>query len=291
MGEYFQTCLSPGSFNFFSAVANAVDVNKHVIYARDNRGQVIGRCLIALTDSGRLLTFNLYCHVPEIGLDELVAQLIEPVAEAMGTQVARGGTVPPLVAPEWYDDGPLDLCHRFGFLDEDSSFRKSLANIHRAELLLALQSACAPLPLNEVTLSLFIELWELDGRPDLILPLLPTLEGIPNLPRTTWWRAAELAHKSGENAFVARVLSRHVVPDLVKTIRRHDLYPVESVLTVLAKIDPSTALRVLRMTRPRDVRDDEDETNTNRRELLAAAHERLGRSELARRLREACGGR
>jgi hypothetical protein len=291
MGEYFQTCLSPGSFNFFSAVANAVDVNKQVIYARDNHGQVVGRCLVALTDTGRLLTFNPYCHVPEIGLGELVARFVECLAAELGTQVARGGTVPPLVAPDWYDDGPHDLCHRFRFLDHDSAFRQSLLTLDRAELLPALQSACAPLPLNEVTLSLFVELPELDRRPELILTLLPMLEAIPNLPQSIWWRVAVLAHRAGNDAFAARVLNRHVVPDLVKTIRRHGLYAIEAVLAVLAKLDPSTALRVLRMTRPQGVRDDEDETWADRRELLAAAHEQLGRPELARRLREPSGGR
>jgi hypothetical protein len=290
MGEDFGTCLSPGSFNFFSAVANVVDVNKHVIYARDGHGRVVGRCLVALTDGGRLLTFNPYCHEPELGLDELVGRLAERLAEEMGTQVARGGTVPPLVAPEWYDDGPRDLCHRFGFLDDHSSFRQSLATLPRAELLPALQSACAPLPLNEVTLPLFLELIELERRPDLILPLLPTLQAIPNLPPATWWRVAELAHRGGDEAFAAGVLNRHAVPVLVKTIRRHGIYATGwSFLKVLAQIDPSTALRVLRGTRPRGVRDDEDETDANRRELLAAAHEQLGRSELARRLREPSG--
>jgi hypothetical protein len=290
MGEHFCTCLSPGAFNFFSAVANAVDVNKHVIFARDNNSRVVGRCLIALTDSGRLLTFNPYCHEPEIGLGDLVGQLADRLAKEMGTQVARMGTVPPLVAPEWYDDGPRDVCHRFAFLDEDSSFRKSLATIPRGELLPTLQSACAPLPLNEVTLSLFIELWELDGRPELILPLLPTLDSIPNLPQTTWWRAAELAYRGGDDGFAARVLNRHVVPDLVKTIRQRGIWSVQSVLGTLAKIDASTALRVMHMTRPKGARDDEDEAEADRRELLAAAHERLGRSELARRLRESSGG-
>jgi hypothetical protein len=286
MGEHFGTCLSPGSFNFFSAVANAVDVNKQVIYARDNYGRVVGRCLIALTDSGRLLTFNAYSHEPDIGLGELVGRLVERLAEEMGTQVARLGTVPPLVAPEWYDDGPHDLCHRFRFLDSDSSFRQSLSTLPRAQLLPALKSACAPLPLNEVTLPLFLELPELDQRPELVLPLLPTLGAIPNLPRPTWWRAGLLAHLSGQGAFAGRVLNRHVVPELVKTIRRLHISSVADVLTALAQIDPSTALRVLRLTRPKNVCDDEDETDLYRRHRLADAHERLGRAELARRLRK-----
>ncbi|MEP3929279.1 MAG: hypothetical protein ABJM55_11355, partial [Rhodopirellula bahusiensis] len=56
MGFHFDTCLSPDSFNFFSTVANAVDLNKRVVYAKTDTGKVIGRCLFALNDSGEVLT-------------------------------------------------------------------------------------------------------------------------------------------------------------------------------------------------------------------------------------------
>src|SRR5262249_26692754 len=38
MGSHFETCLSPGDANFFSVFANAADINKHVVYARDREG-------------------------------------------------------------------------------------------------------------------------------------------------------------------------------------------------------------------------------------------------------------
>ena len=50
MGTPFQTCLSPDDFNFFSAISNAADINKRVIFARDSKKQVVGRCLLALSD-------------------------------------------------------------------------------------------------------------------------------------------------------------------------------------------------------------------------------------------------
>ena len=60
MGWHFSTCLSPGVFNFFSVFSNAADINKQVVYARDEQGRVVGRCLLALTEDGNLLTFEPY---------------------------------------------------------------------------------------------------------------------------------------------------------------------------------------------------------------------------------------
>ena len=66
MGGYFDTCLSPGAVNFFSTVAIAeTDVNKQVLFARDRHRHVVGRCLLALTRNGGLLTFRPYSYAHE----------------------------------------------------------------------------------------------------------------------------------------------------------------------------------------------------------------------------------
>jgi hypothetical protein len=100
------------------------------------------------------------------------------------------------------------------------------------------------------------------------------------------WRAAELTHRAGDDAFVTGILNRPIVPGHVKIIRRQhsDIHAVGAVLQTLAQIDPSTGLRALRMTRPKAVRDDEEECDPNGGELLANAHEQLSRSELAGRV-------
>ena len=48
MGNLFDTCLKTGSFNSFATVANAVEVNKRVLFIRNGRGVIIGRKLIGL---------------------------------------------------------------------------------------------------------------------------------------------------------------------------------------------------------------------------------------------------
>ena len=62
MGLHFDTCLSPTSFNYFSSVANASDINKQVLYCRDEQGKVLGRCLFAINGAGQVQTFQRYCH-------------------------------------------------------------------------------------------------------------------------------------------------------------------------------------------------------------------------------------
>jgi hypothetical protein len=60
MGYYFGTCLSPDDCNFFSAVVNAIDINKRVLYARDATGKVMGRALFAIGDAGTVLVFVMW---------------------------------------------------------------------------------------------------------------------------------------------------------------------------------------------------------------------------------------
>jgi hypothetical protein len=66
MGNYFDTCLSTGSFNSFSTIANAVEVNKQVIYMRDSQNNVVARKLIAVTKAGFLGGFNTYVSDPKL---------------------------------------------------------------------------------------------------------------------------------------------------------------------------------------------------------------------------------
>ena len=287
MGEPFDTCLSPDGGNFFSAIVNAVDVNKRVIYARDAEGTIVGRCLLAVTDLGRLLTFRVYSNIKDLDLPAAVSQFVDALARSMGTYVAKRGTVPTLVAPKWYDDGPQDLGSQFDFLAPGSPFRVALATLPLPDLLPAIRAAFAPLPPDDMMLALVLELEEFDQRPELILPLIPMLETAQHLPETLRWRAAARAHKAGRSDFAARVLNGRKLTRLVQTIERHGVCPCcsEPALRTLVELDPTTVLRALRLTREKGVRSDEAEDDGQRRHLLAAAHSRLGRDALAGRLR------
>lgn len=111
MGNYFGTCLSVGGGNAFSTVANAVDLNKRVIYARDAAGRVVGRKLIGVSAEGRLVGFHTYRSTGSPEADErlpaLFATYARAFAAACGLELADQGTIPTLVAGAWYDDGEV----------------------------------------------------------------------------------------------------------------------------------------------------------------------------------------
>ena len=60
MGRLFGTCLSPGDVNAYSTIANAVEVNKCVLYLDDCKGRIIGRKLLAMNSKGVVFGFRSY---------------------------------------------------------------------------------------------------------------------------------------------------------------------------------------------------------------------------------------
>ena len=285
MGGHFNTCLSPGDFNFFSVFANAADINKHVVYARNEQGQVVGRCLLALTDQGGVLAFEPYCHDKSLGFEAMMGELVTDLAEQMKTAVVVSGKVSPLVATDWYDDGPRDLNGRFAFLQHNSDFQKSLKRLTPAEFKNQLIDRFAPLPLNALTLTPVLQKASLQKHPQLILPLLPYIEASKGISEHLLLRAAYLAHRAGDANAAHRLIRNRAIPYLLEFHRRHHWLSPD-LMQMLAELEPTSALRVLRQTRPRGVRNDEDESG-KRRELLALAHEQLGRTIRAERLRQA----
>ena len=105
MGNHFDTCLGCLDFNFFSVVTNAADINKRVLYIRDDQWRIVGRCLLALTNNGHILMYHVYSHYQHALLDPVVNDFTNRLAATMHTQVANHGFVSTLVATRWYDDG------------------------------------------------------------------------------------------------------------------------------------------------------------------------------------------
>ena len=109
MGNYVNTCLSLGQSNSFSAVANACELNKRVIYALDATGRVVARQLIGINDEGDLVGFLVYVAVPDgrqaEELRAIVTHYTAAFAARCGLRQSESGEVPQLFAEEWYNDG------------------------------------------------------------------------------------------------------------------------------------------------------------------------------------------
>jgi hypothetical protein len=107
MGEYgFASCLSLRGINAWSAVSNAIDIDKVIIWATEPDGNVVGRRLLALVPEG-VLTFRTYTNRHGLGLDALFERFVADYAEHCGVPLVHGATCGPLLSDRWYDDGSL----------------------------------------------------------------------------------------------------------------------------------------------------------------------------------------
>ncbi len=276
MGAPFETCLSPGDFNFFAAVANAADINKRVLYARDPAGKILGRCLLTLTREGGILTYHPYAHDRRLGFPTLVKRFVRALAEQVGSEPVESGSVDMLVARDWYDDGAVDLVERYAFLREGSRFRAALRSMPDTALLPRLEKELGGPP-SSFSLDRLLSLPELLARPALVRALLPCFDSL-RLPRFTALKAARLARLAG-----AGKVSRQL---LEEARGGGPLQPEECALVareLVAHGQPHRALHLLRRTRPRGVRTWDDE-RFPRLEPAARALDALARPSLALRL-------
>jgi hypothetical protein len=107
MGEYgFASCLSLRGSNAWSAVSNAIDIDKTIVWAREPGGNVVGRRLLALMPEG-VVMFRTYTNRHGLALDRAFDEFVAEYAEHCGTTVAHGGHPGPLLSDRWYDDGAI----------------------------------------------------------------------------------------------------------------------------------------------------------------------------------------
>ena len=107
MGEYgFASCLSLRGSNAWSAVSNAIDIDKAIVWAKEPGGNVVGRRLLALTPRG-VLTYRTYTNRHGLALDQAFSDFVEAYAKHCGVPIVHDGTTGPLLSDRWYDDGAI----------------------------------------------------------------------------------------------------------------------------------------------------------------------------------------
>jgi len=288
MGARFETCLSPGDVNFFSTIANAIDVNKQVVYGKTKSGRIVGRCLFALTDNGRILTYHRYAHEAADRFDQEVDRFAEQLARAMGTAVTSTGRVANLVAERWYDDGPVSSESIYDFRNPTGPVRTILQTAPASAIVdrlaeffgspEALRSELGPL--------LFLE--EFQSRREIVTPLLHRFGFDPELPFPETYRLAMLGHVAGEDDEAMQLVRRMGISSLPRRLKHfacrhygcpefHGLGSCRQVIGLLIDCNPTIALRTLRLSRPEGVKSDEQETDPDRKKMLARCHRLLGR--------------
>ncbi len=88
------------------------------------------------------------------------------------------------------------------------------------------------------------------------------------------------AYLAEEKTFSVHILKKRAEKHLLQ--ERKYLWELDyTLLKVLAEINPSAALRVLRKTREKGIKADKNETSHERLQILSRVHELMGRKHIA----------
>ena len=273
MGAPFGTCLSPGGFNFYSAVANAADVNKQVVYGRDENGNVVGRALLCLTRDGAILTFNPYCHDRSLGFKAMVCRFVVSLATAMGTKVASEGEVQCLAAPAWYDDGAIEVPAIAELQKPESVFRRELPLMSANELRRKIAELHCKLS-SASLVGFLVGLPEVRARAELLSVVLELADR--QTPLSTLLDAAVAAQDAEAGSVVESALQWCAVA--TKSSARLGSVDAHRLAEILLRQGrPTHALRIMRLTRSRGVRCWTQETDPARIHIVAAALRKVHR--------------
>jgi len=106
MGTWFDTCLSVhDGMNRYSALINAVEANRHVVYGLDPSGNVIARKLIAVSSTGDLLGYRTYAHSDTAEHRLVLNDICKTFGRQCGLGLSDQGSPESLLGADWYDDG------------------------------------------------------------------------------------------------------------------------------------------------------------------------------------------
>ncbi|MFT3693604.1 MAG: hypothetical protein QM831_10725 [Kofleriaceae bacterium] len=106
LGTYVGSCLGRGGTLEYSAAAVVLDANKQVVYARDSRNAVIGRQLIALSESEELVCFRVYGSAKPALIEPLFREFDQAFATRLGVsiQTSNDYEIASILSHDWWDD-------------------------------------------------------------------------------------------------------------------------------------------------------------------------------------------
>src|SRR5690606_30617393 len=140
---------------------------------------------------------NPYSHHDDWGFGDHIGDFCLRLAAAMKTIVAESGQVPRLVAPDWYDDGPVDVTGRFEALSLDSALVGALRSVPPSQLRALVERELAPVRLDAITLPQVLRLLPLATRPELAEPTLAIVAATAGIDLATRELALERAWLAG----------------------------------------------------------------------------------------------
>jgi hypothetical protein len=116
LGTYVGSCLGVGGICSYSAAAALLDVNKQVLYARDWRGRVVARQLLAISDDNRLVCFSVYPNTCPQAVKAAFRDYDHAFAQALNIPLYRPEQseddhyrVSCIISTGWWDDREWDF--------------------------------------------------------------------------------------------------------------------------------------------------------------------------------------
>ncbi|QSQ27519.1 hypothetical protein JY651_22535 [Pyxidicoccus parkwayensis] len=112
LGTLVGSCLGLNAVCDYSAASVVLDVNKRVLYARDARGQVLARQLLAISRDDQLVPFSVYPERTPQALQSLFLEYDLAFAEALGLPLSDGPVYPKVesvLSESFWHDGSWDL--------------------------------------------------------------------------------------------------------------------------------------------------------------------------------------
>ena len=114
MGTSVGSCLGLGGSFAHSAIANVLDINKQIIYARSASGTLLARQLVAISEERQLVCFEIYPLQAGAAMQRLFRQYDTLWAEALGLTLYRNEpdtdyTIVNVLSARWWDDNPWDF--------------------------------------------------------------------------------------------------------------------------------------------------------------------------------------
>lgn len=110
LGTYVGSCLGRGGNLEYSAAAAVLDVNKHVVFARDKRGSVVGRQLLAISEADELVCFGVYGTAKFELLEPLFREYDRTFSSRLGLRLFGSSEsseeyeIATILSREWWDD-------------------------------------------------------------------------------------------------------------------------------------------------------------------------------------------
>jgi hypothetical protein len=114
LGTYVGSCLGLGGICSYSAAAVLLDINKQVLYARNQKGTVVARQLVAISEEEELVCFHIYPDGVNESIKKIFYEYDVGFADALGLKLYHTNEddeyiIENIISQSWWNDDAWDF--------------------------------------------------------------------------------------------------------------------------------------------------------------------------------------